>query len=82
MREAPGFGPWTIKSGMVHVAPPFDLLTRMVTVRAHLDDLPATNAPPLIALGSNTHGRVSVEDVGKVVEVCGTASCVAEAGDV
>ena len=22
-RECPGFGPWTVKSGMVHVAPPF-----------------------------------------------------------
>jgi hypothetical protein len=38
-REAPGFGPWTVKRGMTHVAPPFDLLTRMVTVRAHLDSL-------------------------------------------
>lgn len=34
-REAPGFGPWTVKSGLNHVAPPFDLLTRMVTLRVH-----------------------------------------------
>lgn len=46
-RETPGFGPWTIKSGLIHVAPPFELLTRMVTLRAHLDDVPATNAPSL-----------------------------------
>lgn len=81
-REAPGFGPWTVKSGMVHVAPPFDLLTRMVTLRAHLDDVPATNAPLLIAPGSHKYGRVAVEDVEKVIEVCGSVSCVAEAGDV
>jgi hypothetical protein len=81
-REAPGFGPWTVKGGMVHVAPPFDLLTRMVTLRAHLDDVPATNAPLLIAPGSHKHGRVAVEDVDRVIELCGTASCVAEAGDV
>ena len=81
-REAPGFSPWTVKSGMVHVAPPFDLLTRMVTLRAHLDDVPATIAPLLIAPGSHKYGRVAVEDVDKVIELCGSASCVAEAGDV
>lgn len=81
-RAAPGFGPWTVKNGMVHVAPPFDLLTRMVTVRAHLDDVPATNAPLLIAPGSHKYGRVAVEDVNKVIEVCGSEPCIAETGDV
>ncbi len=81
-REARGFGPWTIKRGMVHVAPPFDLLSRMVTLRAHLDDVPATNAPLLFAPGSHKHGRVAVEDVDSVIELCGTASCLADAGDI
>ncbi len=81
-REAPGYGPWTVKSGMVHVAPPFDLLTRMVTLRAHLDDVPATNAPLLIAPGSHTFGRIAVTDVDDVVSRCGTAACTARAGDV
>lgn len=59
-RVAPGFGPWTLKSGMIHVAPPFDLLTRMVTLRAHLDDVPVTNAPLIIAPGSHAFGRLAV----------------------
>lgn len=81
-REAPGFGPWTVKSGLVHVAPPFELLSRMVTLRAHLDDVPASNAPLLIAPGSHTFGRIAVEDVDHVVKQCGAATCLAEAGDV
>jgi ectoine hydroxylase-related dioxygenase (phytanoyl-CoA dioxygenase family) len=80
--EAPGFGPWTVKNGMIHVAPPFDLLARMVTLRAHLDDVPATNAPLLIAPGSHTYGRIAVKDVEEVVKRCGTATCVADAGDI
>ena len=80
-REAPGFGPWTVKSGMIHVAPPFDLLTRMVTARAHLDDVPATNAPLLVAPGSHTYGRIAVSDVDEVVSRCGTVACTADAGD-
>ena len=81
-REAPGFDPWTVKSGMIHVAPPFDLLTRMVTLRAHLDDVPETNAPLLVAPGSHLYGRISVNDVEDVVSCCGTAACVAETGDI
>ena len=81
-RDVLGFGPWTVKSNMVHVAPPFDILTRMVTLRAHLDDVPATNAPLLIAPGSHTVGRVPVNQVDELAKRCGTMSCLAEAGDI
>lgn len=33
-----GYGPWSIKAGVRHVEPPFDVLTGMVTVRVHLDN--------------------------------------------
>lgn len=81
-RDVPGFGPWTIKGGMQHVSPPFDLFSRMVTLRVHLDDVPATNAPLLIAPRSHKFGRVAESDIDRVVRACGTAACTAEAGDV
>jgi len=77
-----GFGPWTIKSGMQHVAPPFGLLARMVTLRVHLDDVSPTNAPLLIAPGSHTEGRIQVDAIEEVVRRRGTKVCIAEAGDV
>lgn len=80
--DVDGFGPWTMKSGMQHVAPPFDLLMRMVTLRAHLDDVPETNAPLLIAPGSHDEGRVPVNEIERVVSRCGTQVCIADAGDV
>ncbi len=80
--DSNGFGQWTIKAGMQHVAPPFDLLTRMITLRVHLDDVPATNAPLLIAPGSHKSGQISVNEVEEVVRRCGTEVCIAEAGDV
>lgn len=80
--DVDGFGPWTTKSGMQHVAPPFGLLARMVTLRAHLDDVPATNAPLLIAPGSHVEGRVPVDAVEQVVSRYGTRACIADAGDV
>lgn len=81
-KPADGFGPWTVKDGLQHVAPPFDLLAGMVTLRMHLDPVPADNAPLLIAPGSHLSGRVTEDQVEEVVARCGTASCTAEAGDI
>ncbi|MBB3957059.1 phytanoyl-CoA dioxygenase family protein [Novosphingobium sediminicola] len=80
--EVPGFGPWSIKAGLHHVAPPIALLSRMVTLRVHFDDVPATNAPLLIAPGSHRRGRVPESSVVQVVAECGVIACLAEAGDV
>lgn len=80
--DAPGFGPWTIKSSIHHVAPPQSLLDRMLTLRVHLDPVDTDNAPLLIAPGSHRHGRVPETDVAPLVERCGTYACIAERGDI
>ena len=80
--EVAGFGPWTRKHGALHVAPPFEVLARMLTLRVHLDAVPQSNAPLLIAPGSHRLGRIAEGEVGAVVARCGTAACLADAGDV
>ena len=80
--EVEGFGPWTVKDGILHVEPPFELLAGMVTLRIHLDAVPKTNAPLLIARGSHKLGRIPVGDISQVVQRCGTYACTADAGDV
>lgn len=80
--DVPGFGAWTLKSGLLHVAPPIDLLSRMVTIRVHLDPVPMTNAPLLIAPGSHRLGRVSEAEIGQAVAHLGSCACLAEAGDI
>jgi hypothetical protein len=80
--DVEGFGPWTRKHGALHVAPPFAILTRMLTLRVHLDPVPETNAPLLIARGSHLLGRIPEVNVLSVVAKCGVAACLAQAGDV
>jgi hypothetical protein len=80
--ELEGFGPWSIKSGMIHVEPPFDLLTRMLTLRVHLDPVPPTNAPLLVARGSHKFGRIPTAEIPDVVHQCGIIRCLAESGDI
>ena len=81
-RETPGYGPWSVKAGLLHVAPPFDLLQGMATLRLHLDEVDEDNAPLLIAPGSHTAGRVSEQDIPAVVRTSGMATCLANVGDI
>ena len=75
------FDIWSIKSGMQHVEPPFALLSGMVTLRVHIDPVPASNAPLLIAPGSHKLGRIPEDEVRDVVRRCDTVACLADAGD-
>jgi ectoine hydroxylase-related dioxygenase (phytanoyl-CoA dioxygenase family) len=80
--DVDGFGPWTVKNGLLHVAPPFDILRRIVTLRVHLDPVPAANGPLLIAPGSHRFGRIAQADIASIVARCGTVACLADAGDI
>lgn len=80
--DVDGFGPWSVKSGMIHVEPPFDLLVGMVTVRVHFDAVPETNAPLLVAPGSHKRGRIPIAEIPEIVRQCGIITCLAAAGDI
>ncbi|WP_010542753.1 phytanoyl-CoA dioxygenase family protein [Sphingomonas elodea] len=80
--DVPGYGPWSTKQGLRHVEPPFALFEAMVTLRIHLDAVPADNAPLLIAPGSHRLGRVPEAGIAAAVARCGTAACLADAGDI
>ncbi len=77
-----GYDIWTLKDGMTHVEPPFDLLAAMVTLRVHFDPVTESNAPLLIAPGSHKLGRISDGDIAEAVKECGVFVCQANAGDV
>ena len=80
--EVEGFGPWSNKDGSLHVAPPFDVLARMITLRVHLDPVDEGNAPLRVALGSHTLGRVAADQAGPLAAGAPQAVCLAEVGDI
>lgn len=80
--EVEGFGPWSVKSGLQHVEPPFTLLERMVTLRVHLDPVGSDNAALLIVPGSHRIGRIPQPEIEATAERMGSFTCLAEAGDI
>ncbi len=80
--DVPGYGPWTVKQGRLHTAPPIELLATMLTIRIHLDPVGQDNAPLCVAPGSHRLGYVAEEAIDGVVGHSGHAVCLAEAGSV
>jgi hypothetical protein len=80
--DVEGYGPWSTKDGVLHVAPPFEILTRMITLRVHLDSVDVGNAPLRVALGSHRLGRVAAEHAAGRAAEHFLIDCLAEPGDV
>jgi hypothetical protein len=77
-----GFGPWSTKDGLLHVAPPIGVLEGMATLRLHLDDCDDDNAPLRIALGSHRLGYVPAAEASLCAEALPPFVCHARTGDV
>ena len=80
--EVEGFGPWSVKAGVPHVAPPQTLLEAMLSLRLHLDDCGPSNGPLKIIPGSHRLGRLPVREVLELGVREEPTTCLAGAGDV
>lgn len=80
--DVAGFGPYSVKHGLVHVEPPFGIIERMRTLRIHLDPVAQDNAPLIVAAGSHKLGRIASRDVADVARRSEHIACLADRGDV
>jgi ectoine hydroxylase-related dioxygenase (phytanoyl-CoA dioxygenase family) len=67
--ETPGYGPWSIKDGVVHVRPPVRVLENMLTLRIHLDDCDETNGALRVVPGSHKLKDSDPSDLDRLVDV-------------
>ncbi len=65
--DVPGYGPWTTKSGAVHVEPPAEVLAQMLTVRIHLDECGPDNGPLRVIPGSHRSGKYRGNQLADIV---------------
>ena len=81
-KDVPGFGPWSVKNGVVSVQPPATVLEGMLTVRLHLDACGPDNGPLRVVPGTHRRGRLGAEEIDRVVSIGPIVECACEAGDV
>ena len=75
-----GFGPWSIKAGVVHVQPPREVLERMVTLRLHLDDCMAENGPLRVIPCSHSQGVLTPAKVSQMTSESKAVTCTVGTG--
>lgn len=79
--DAPGYGPWSSKAGVIHVQPPLAVLREMVTVRIHLDSCDAHNGP--LRVVPRTHDRaLDQRELTECTRSARPTTCVIGAGGV
>lgn len=58
-RDAPGWGPWSTKAGVLYAHAPATALQKIVALRVHLDDSTSRNGPLRVIPGSHERGVLS-----------------------
>jgi len=66
--DCEGWGPWSIKGGVLHVQPPSSVMSKVFAVRLHLDDCPSDNGALRVIPGSHRFGLLSPEQTEKLLK--------------
>ncbi len=80
--DIPGYGPWSTKSGALHVEPPVEVLAQMLAVRIHLDLCGSENGPLRVIPGSHLLNKLSEPQIARVVATHETAEIHAPQGGI
>lgn len=74
--EVPGFTAWTLKAEIPHVQPPGEFLSRMLTLRIHLDADSTENGPLRVIPGSHATGRLDATATRDWIERVAPVTCL------
>lgn len=80
--DAPGWGPWSEKNGILYAHAPAEILSRIVALRLHLDASTGENGPLRVIPGSHNLGLLTDAEVADYVRTHASYECVAPIGGV
>jgi ectoine hydroxylase-related dioxygenase (phytanoyl-CoA dioxygenase family) len=81
-REAPGWGPWSTKQGVVYAHAPANALCRVLALRVHLDDSTEQNGPLRVIPGSHAKGLLTDDEVHQLATRTPSVDCPVPVGGV
>jgi len=80
--ELSGWGPWSIKEGVVYAHAPASALSRVLALRIHLDDSTADNGPLRVLPGTHTMGVLSDDAIHQLTTQIPAVDCLVARGGV
>jgi hypothetical protein len=81
-RDVPGWGPWSIKSGITYAHAPVAALSRVVALRVHFDDSRENNGPLRVLPGTHALGVLSEADTERLVREIPAVDCLVSSGGI
>ena len=81
-RDRPGWGPWSIKSGVLYSHAPSAALERVVALRVHLDDSLAENGPLRVLPGTHARGVLTDAAIQDLAATVRPQTCTVARGGV
>jgi ectoine hydroxylase-related dioxygenase (phytanoyl-CoA dioxygenase family) len=78
----PGWGPWSVKGGVLHAIAPAAALQRVIALRVHLDDSTALNGPLRVLPHTHCGGVLSAEQIQELARKVTPVECLTGAGGV
>jgi ectoine hydroxylase-related dioxygenase (phytanoyl-CoA dioxygenase family) len=80
--DLPGWGPWSVKAGVLYAHAPASALQSVVALRVHLDDSLNENGPLKVLPGSHTMGVLSDSAIRAAVAAGRPQECISTRGGV
>lgn len=81
-REAPGWGPWSMKDGVIYAHAPESALSQVLALRVHLDDSTTENGPLRVLPGTHTLGVLTDETLHDLSTQITPVDCLTPRGGV
>lgn len=80
--ETPGWGPWSVKDGVIYAHAPATALAHVLALRIHLDDSIADNGPLRVLPGTHKMGVLGDDAIHKLAENVTSIDCLVPRGGV
>jgi ectoine hydroxylase-related dioxygenase (phytanoyl-CoA dioxygenase family) len=81
-RDTPGWGPWSMKSGVIHACAPTSVLASVVALRVHLDDSTADTGPLRVLPETHAIGVLSDDRISEFAAQIVPVDCVTAQGGI
>lgn len=80
--ELPGWGPWSIKEGVIYAHAPATVLEQVLALRVHLDESSDRNGPLRVLPGTHLKGVLTDDAIERLASQIATVDCLVAAGGV